>query len=93
MKLKKAKGADKAKLKQLKTNGNLDEIIDVALDWPLYFSKRYPCQEATLNATEIAFDYLGLYLLKNSKVSFHFHFHFSFFLKKKTKQNFSKRMF
>ena len=34
---------DKSKLKQLKASGSLSEILDVALDWPMYFCKKFAC--------------------------------------------------
>jgi len=56
--------AEKSKFKQLKAANNLNEIFDIALDWPLYFQRSFPCSEPKTKATEIAVDYLGVYLLR-----------------------------
>jgi len=34
---------DKSKLKQLKASNSLSEILDVALDWPMFFCKKFAC--------------------------------------------------
>ena len=43
--------ADRSKLKQLKAGGNFSDILDIALEWPLFFAKTFTCVVSLTFAT------------------------------------------
>jgi len=62
-----AKAAGVKRLQEMYAIKKYKEILDISLEWPLYFSQSFPCQDALTSANEFGIDYKGVYLIDNTK--------------------------
>jgi len=62
-----AKNAGTKRMQELYDTKKLKQILDIALEWPLYFSLTFPCKDGLTSANQLAVDHKAVYLLDTMK--------------------------